>query len=177
MPVIVPVSPDMLERTGVRAALAYIRLGAAPDRLQPDDLREVQNRPSRGFPRWISKWLQWEMSIDELRATADRLDDFRVADKLLAFADDLELVADAVRSGTTRQVLRVIADSVGLGRALTQLDRSKGGQRESQVDDLDALIQVSDLHPDPVTFESWLRQRAGTTQATIAASCCRPSIA
>jgi DNA helicase-2/ATP-dependent DNA helicase PcrA len=157
VPVITAVSPDMLERTGVRAALAYIRLGASPDRLQPDDLCDVRNRPSRGFPKWITKWLQSEMSIDELRSTADRITDFRVSDKLARFADDLQLVADTVRMGTTRQVLSVIADTVGLGRALTLLDHSKGGQSESQVDDLDALIQVSDLHPDPVTFESWLR--------------------
>ena len=73
-------------------------------------------------------------------------------------ADDLEVVADAVRAGTTRQVLRVICRLGGAGSRLTLLDSSKGGQRESQVDDLDALIQVSDLHPDPVTFESWLRR-------------------
>ena len=91
-------------------------------------------------------------------STADRIDDYRVSDKLAWFADDLELVADAVRTGTTRQVLRVISDTVGLGRALTLLDSSKGGHGDSQVDDLDALIQVSDLHPDPATFESWLRR-------------------
>jgi DNA helicase-2/ATP-dependent DNA helicase PcrA len=76
---------------------------------------------------------------------------------LADFAEDLELVADAVRTGTTRQVLRTIVDLVGLGRALNMLDRSKGGHGESQVDELDALIQVADLHPDPTTFESWLR--------------------
>jgi len=158
VPVVPAVSREILERTGVRAALAYIRLGLSPDRLAPADLLEVRNRPSRGLPPWISKWLQWEMSIDGLRRTTDRIDDYKIGDKLLGLADDVELVADAVRTGTTRHVLKVIADDVGLGRALNLLDRSKHGRGESQLDDLEALIQVSDLHPDPATFEAWLRQ-------------------
>jgi DNA helicase-2/ATP-dependent DNA helicase PcrA len=157
----VPVSstlpPDVLERTGMRAALAYLRLGARPGQLQPDDLQEVQRRPSRGFPQWIAKWLQRPMSVDELRGTADRIDDVKVSAKLVDFADDLAAVARAVASGTTRSALRVVADDIGLGRAMSLLDGSKGGQTASQLDDLEALIQVADLHPDPVTFEGWLR--------------------
>ena len=42
--------PDVLERTGVRAALAYLRIGARPGRLRADDLVEVYRRPSRGLP-------------------------------------------------------------------------------------------------------------------------------
>ncbi len=161
VPVTTPASTDMLERTGVRAALAYIRLGASPDRLPPDDLQEVRNRPSRGLPKWITKWLQSEMSIAELRSTADLIHDYRVGDKLAQFAEELQLVADTMRTGTTRQVLKVIIEDVGLRRAMALLDRSKGGQSESQVDDLEALVQLADLHPDPVTFEPWLRQVLG----------------
>jgi DNA helicase-2/ATP-dependent DNA helicase PcrA len=40
---------------------------------------------------------------------------------------------------------------------MTLLDGSKGGQSGSQLDDLDALTQVADLHPDPAGFERWLR--------------------
>jgi DNA helicase-2/ATP-dependent DNA helicase PcrA len=41
---------------------------------------------------------------------------------------------------------------------MEMLDRSKGGEGSSQLDDIDALIQVADLHPDPAGFESWLRR-------------------
>ena len=148
---------DVLQRTGMRAALAYLRLGASPTRLQPDDLQEVLRRPSRGFPQWIGKWLQRTMSIADLRAVVDRIDDAKVGAKLEGLADDVQAVADAVAHGTTRQALAVIADDVGLAGAMSMLDGSKGGQTASQLDDLDALSQVADLHPDPATFEAWLR--------------------
>jgi DNA helicase-2/ATP-dependent DNA helicase PcrA len=164
----------MLERTGVRAALAYLRLGRAPEQLRPDDLQEVQRRPSRGFPPWIAKWFQRPMSIDDLRGLSDRIDDVKIGAKVEAFADDLVVVADAMRSLTTREVLGVIADDVGLGGAMTLLDGSKGGQSGSQLDDLDALTQVADLHSDPATFEHWLRgvfghprDDVGVTLATV----------
>jgi DNA helicase-2/ATP-dependent DNA helicase PcrA len=157
VPVSSTLSADVLERTGVRAALAYLRLGASPDRLQPGDLTEVLRRPSRGFPQWISKWFQRTMSIDELRTISERIDDAKVGAKVLGLADDLAAVAEAVANRTTRQALGVIADGVGLGGAMSLLDRSKGGQTASQLDDLDALVQVADLHPEPATFERWLR--------------------
>jgi DNA helicase-2/ATP-dependent DNA helicase PcrA len=157
VPVSSNVNVDMLDRTGVRAALAYLRLGSMPEQLRPDDLQEVQRRPSRGFPPWISKWLTRPMSIDELRAIADRIDDVKVGAKVEGLADDLLVVAQAVRTKTTREVLRVIADDIGLGGAMTLLDSSKGGQSGSQLDDLDGLTQVADLHPDPSTFGRWLR--------------------
>jgi DNA helicase-2/ATP-dependent DNA helicase PcrA len=158
IPVSSTLSPDVLDRTGVRAALAYLRLGADPQRLRPDDLTEVLRRPSRGFPNWISKWFRRDMSIDELRTITDRIDDAKVGAKVQALADDLEAVAGAVAGGTTRGALHVIADDVGLGGAMSLLDGSKGGQTASQLDDLDALVQVADLHPEPATFEPWLRR-------------------
>ncbi len=157
VPVNSTVSAAMLDRTGIRAALAYLRLAAAPDRMQPEDLQEVLRRPSRGLPPWISKWLQRTMSIDDVRGIAERLDDEKVSAKVLGLADDLDVVAEAAVGGTTREVLAVVADDVGLGGAMSLLDGSKGGQTGSQLDDLDALVQVAALHPEPASFESWLR--------------------
>jgi DNA helicase-2/ATP-dependent DNA helicase PcrA len=157
VPVASTLPHDVLQRTGVRAALAYLRLGASPQRLAPDDLQEVLRRPSRGFPQWIGKWFSRSMSIDELRSVAGRIDDAKVGAKVEALADDLAVVADAVARKTTRAALAVIADGVGLAGAMSMLDGSKGGQTGSQLDDLDALAQVADLHPSPATFEGWLR--------------------
>ncbi|HSB85685.1 MAG TPA: HRDC domain-containing protein, partial [Ilumatobacteraceae bacterium] len=174
VPVASALPRDILERTGVRAALAYLRLGSSPRRLQPVDLREVLRRPSRGLPTWIEKWLTRPMDIADLCRVADKLDDAKVADKVRHLAVDIQSVIDAVESGTTRTALLVIRDRIGLGGAMSLLDSSKGGQAASQLDDLEAILQVADLHPEVSTFESWLRDvlnRApdgeGVTVATI----------
>ena len=165
---------DLLERTGVRAALAYLRLGTNPSAMQPDDIVDVLRRPSRGLPQWFAKWLRGSMSVESVRAIADRIDDLKVVPKVQALADDLALVVRACAGGTTRRVLEVVRDEVGLGGAMQLLDVSKGGQTASQLDDLDALLEVADLHPDPAGFEPWLRgvlarptDDAGVTLSTV----------
>jgi DNA helicase II / ATP-dependent DNA helicase PcrA len=158
VPVTSTLGPEVLERTGVRAALAYLRIAAEPGAIDPADVVEVYRRPSRGLPAWFPKWLRGRLDTGELRRVAAKLDDGRVGDKVHALADDIELVVDAARGGaTTRQLLTVVRDGVGLGGAMRLLDGSKGGQTASQLDDLEALEQVADLHPDPTTFEGWLR--------------------
>lgn len=152
---------EVLTRLGVRAALAYVRLACSPQSLDRDDLVEIYRRPSRGLPEWIVKWFRPGMSIDALRAVGDRIDDDKVAVKLASIADDLDVLASLVRRGRpTRRVLQAIRVQVGLGEAMAQLDRSKG-EGSSQLDDLEALEQVADLHPAPETFEVWLRQLLG----------------
>jgi len=155
IPVRSTVGPDLLERTGARAALAYLRIATEPQAIAPADLAEVYRRPSRGLPRWITKWFRRPMTVAEVAAIASRIDDAKVADKVTALAADLGVVARAGR--TTRQVLEVVRDQVGLGEAMAGLDRSKGGEGSSQLDDLEALIQVADLHPALDGFEAWLR--------------------
>ena len=167
--------PDVLDRTGVRAALAYLRIGADPDRIDGDDVIEVYRRPSRGFPNWITKWLRGTFTLARLRAIGDRIDDTKVAAKMGDLVDDLALVAKAAADGTTREVLAVVKDRVGLGGAMGLLDASRAGEGgSSHLDDLEALEQVAGLHPDPATFESWLRtvfrreaEPGGVTLSTI----------
>jgi len=157
----VPVSsilrPDVLARTGVRAALAYLRIAAEPERLDPADLGEVHRRPSRGLPRWIDKWLGRCRSIEDVERAADRIDDLKVSAKLSELAADLRQLGERARGATTREVLENVRDDVGLGRAVDLLDASGGGEGQSHRDDLDALLQVADLHPDAAGFEPWLR--------------------
>jgi DNA helicase-2/ATP-dependent DNA helicase PcrA len=50
-----------------------------------------------------------------------------------------------------------VRDDIGLGSAMTLLD-SSGGASGSHLDDLEALLQVADLHPDAASFEAWLRR-------------------
>jgi len=55
------------------------------------------------------------------------------------------------------------------------LDGRPGAEGSSHLDDLDALLQVADLQPDPDRFETWLRQaldgpRAGADDPTAGAA-------
>jgi DNA helicase-2/ATP-dependent DNA helicase PcrA len=156
----VPVSSilraDALTRTGLRAALAYVRIAADPRAVDPADLLEVYRRPSRGLPNWIDRWLGRCRTVDDVARAATRIDDAKVADKLAGLATDLAALADVAGSSTTRAVLEHVRDTIGLGQAVDLLDASGGGG-ESHRDDLDALLQVADLHPDPGGFEPWLR--------------------
>ncbi len=166
--------PDILDRLGVRAALAYLRLACSAGALDRDDLVEVYRRPSRGLPEWIVKWFRSGMTLAALEGVAERIDDEKVAIKVVSLATDIGLVTRLVARGKpTREVLAAIRGRVGLGEAMEQLDRSKS-EGSSQLDDLEALEQVADLHPDPATFESWLRglltrerNRDGVTLASI----------
>jgi DNA helicase-2/ATP-dependent DNA helicase PcrA len=157
VPVTSTLRPDVLRRTGLRAALAYLRIAASPERFSGDDLLEVRRRPSRGLPNWADKWLGRCRSVSDVAVAAGRIDDVKVSDKLAELANDLGEVARRAQAGPTREVLEYVLDGVGLGHAVELLDASGGGDGPSHRDDLEALIQVADLHPDPGGFEPWLR--------------------
>ena len=165
---------SVLQRLGVRAALAYLRIATDPTALEPSDLIEVQRRPSRGLPQWADKWLGRCRSIDDVRRAGERIDDSKVAGKLEGLASDLDLLAAAAAGGaTTRRLLTAVRDDVGLGSAMTLLD-STGVAAASHLDDLEGLLQVSDLHPDPAGFAAWLhaafsqeRADGGVTLSTV----------
>lgn len=153
------VSPDVLERTGVAAALAWLRVAVDPANLIGSDLDLIRRRPSRGFPMWISKWFANCRSLDDLRRVAGKIDDARVSGRVGEMADDIARLAARAEAGDdARALLEFVRDRIGLGSAMEMLDGSKGTQATaSHLDDLEALIQVSDLHSDPHTFEPWLR--------------------
>ncbi len=158
----VPVSsvlrPDVLERTGMRAALAYLRIAAAGDAIGTTDVVEILRRPTRGLPPWFTDRLRRRVrwSLAQLVALADQVPG-KDAPKVLRLVDDLHVVVDAGRAGTTRDVLETVRDDIGLGTAMGLLDRTGGGQGSSHLDDLDGLLGVADLHADPGGFETWLR--------------------
>ncbi len=158
IPVWAPIGPEMLDRTGVAAALAWLRIADDPGAVDPADLSTVARRPSRGFPRWIDKWLGRCHSIQDVGRIAGRIDDERVAVKVGDLAADLDRAAE-LDAPTTRRVLEFVRDEIGLGGAMSLLDGSKGGQAAaSHLDDLEALLQVADLHPDLDGFDRWLRE-------------------
>ncbi len=164
----------VLSRLGVRAALAYLRIATDPEHVRGTDLMEVHRRPSRGLPQWATKWLERCSSVDDVRRAAARIDDPKVGAKLDDLAQDLDrLVRTAARGATSRDLLTAVRDDIGLGSAMTLLD-SSGGASGSHLDDLEALLQVADLHPDAASFEPWLRRsfhrarvEGGVTLSTI----------
>ena len=156
VPVASILHPDVLNRTGLRAALAYVRIAAGADRIDPRDLIEVYRRPSRGLPNWIERWLGRCGSVEDVQRAAGRIDDVKVAAKVDGLASDLVKLAALAHSGSTRSILEHVRDAVGLGQAVELLDAT-GLAGESHRDDLEALLQVADLHPDPGGFEPWLR--------------------
>lgn len=150
--------PEVLERTGLRAALAYLRIATAGDAIDPRDIVEVMRRPTRGLPQWFPDRLErrTHWSVAQLRSVADQVPDKEAA-KVLRLADDLAAVVASARGGTTRRVLEVVRDQVGLGSAMTLLDQTGAAQGSSHLDDLEGLLGVADLHPEPAGFEPWLR--------------------
>jgi DNA helicase-2/ATP-dependent DNA helicase PcrA len=153
---------EVLQRTGLRAALAYLRIAVAGDAIDPRDIVEIMRRPTRGLPQWFPDRLERRTSWSpaQLRTIADQVPDKEAA-KVLHLADDLALVVGAARGGTTRSILELVRDQIGLGSAMSMLDQTGAAQGSSHLDDLEGLLGVADLHPDPAGFEPWLRALFG----------------
>ncbi len=158
------VGPEVLSRTGASAALAYLRMGLAPDDIAAGDVSATVRRPSRRIARNVLEMMTRRptTSVTALRRLAEWLsgDD---SERVAGYVDDIGLVADAVAGGDTAAVLALIRTGIGLDSALDALDASRGSaDRSAHGDDLWALEQVAALHPDPATFEPWLRQVLST---------------
>ena len=170
----VPVSSilraDILGRTGLRAALAYLRIAAAPDAVDPDDLSEVHRRPSRGLPHWIDKWLG-ALPVGRRRRAGVAAHRRRQGGRQARRPGGRPHGRGrrSARDGTTRTVLEYVRDERRARRGdRVGSTRSGGGEGQSHRDDLDALLQVADLHPDPAGFAPWLRAAAAPARPTTA---------
>ncbi|HYX44691.1 MAG TPA: ATP-dependent DNA helicase UvrD2 [Acidimicrobiales bacterium] len=154
------VGPEVLSRTGSSAALAYLRMGLAPDDIAAADVSATVRRPSRKIARNVLEMMTRRptTSVGALRRLAQWLsgDD---AERVAGYVDDIHRVAEAVVRSDTASVLDLVRTGIGLDTALEALDSSRGtADRSAHGDDLWALEQVAALHPDPATFEPWLRQ-------------------
>jgi hypothetical protein len=99
-----------------------------------------------------------QLGVAGLQRLAGRLKT-RDGDKVLGFVSDVQTVRRSASSGTTTAVLRAVRDDIGLDRAMELLEGSRRRlDRSAQTDDLDALVALAALHPEPEGFEDWLRQ-------------------
>lgn len=152
-----PLDRRVLDRTGVRTALAWLRLGLGPGDITRADATETIRRPSRRISRNVADMVtkRPHTSVHDIRRLAERLTGGDV-DKLRGYAADIEAVAAAVPRGTAA-VLAAVRTRVGLGQAMDTLDASRAeADRSSHGDDLRALEQAAALHPEPATFGEWL---------------------
>ena len=158
-----PVGPWFLERTGVAAVLAWLRLattGAA--RLPADALATAARRPPRGISPRVVEWIAEQHNMGALRRLAGRISDERTAGRVSDFADDLERVGGMARDGAdTLRLLEAIQHGTDLAASLDErLDASRRTvDRSAHGDDLRALMSVAAHCADPAAFEDWLRRR------------------
>ena len=167
---------EFLERTAVRAALAWLRIATAKGDFSPADVAEALRRPSRPLHPRIATWVGEQSSLVGLRRLVGRISTERDADTVEKFASDIERLQRLVTSrGTTAQAMAALRDTMGLANSIAKLDANRHGMnRAAQNDDLTAIAQLAALQPDPAKFESWLRaalankwQADGVTLATV----------
>jgi hypothetical protein len=157
-----PLDPQVLGRTGIRTALAYLRLGLDPERMQKADVLDTLNRPARKVKSAVQPFLQrsnlWSMG--QLEQVLDSLDGVQ-HERFAGYLGDLHHLTHEITAGAdTARCLWTIRNRIGLGEAMEALDSSTTRpEGSSHGDDLDALQQLADDHPDPVTFRERLVER------------------
>jgi DNA helicase-2/ATP-dependent DNA helicase PcrA len=167
IPVVGGVGQEFMERTAVRAALAWLRLATSKGALSPTDVAEALRRPSRSMSPRIADWVGEQTSVDALKRLAARITTEKDAATVLDFAADIEVLqTKAGRNVPTAQLFAVLRDQMGLAKSIATLDLHRQGMnRAAQNDDLVALAQLAELQPDPKAFEGWLRAALSTRAA------------
>ncbi|MDE0132698.1 MAG: ATP-dependent DNA helicase UvrD2 [bacterium] len=149
----------LLQRTTMRAALAWIRLTLDPESMSRRDLLEAVRRPARRINRLASELIPaGDTSIRELAALGRGLDE-RKAATWRRFVEAIEDGARAAARGKSGLLLDYLSSEVGLGRVAHSLDSRRGrADRSTHTDDLVALRRTAALYEDLPTFETELRR-------------------
>ena len=166
------VSPGLLDRTVMRAAMAWMRLALNPDEMWRRDVLEAARRPSRRLNRLSAELVPdgLPISLAGLARLGRNLED-RHGRSWSRWIDDIELALTAARTGRSGPVLDVLIDEVGLGGAADLLDRGRARvDRAAHSDDLVALRRAAAIYRDLESFEdrlrSLLRRTAGPSEAS-----------
>jgi DNA helicase-2/ATP-dependent DNA helicase PcrA len=157
----------LLNRTTMRATLAWIRLALDPESMKRTDLMEAVRRPARRINRLASELIPGRnLSLDRLARLGSGLDE-RKANTWRRFVNDIEQASQVARQGRSDVLLDYLAGEVGLGRVAQALDahRSKA-DRSTHTDDLIALRRTATLYKDLPTFEERLRALLGKGRST-----------
>ena len=152
------VDTSMLRRTGVRAALAYLRLARNPGATSSADLSEALRRPSRKLRRELMQKASLCKSTFELQRFAARQDPWPKS-QLEELISDLNLLQTRLARRGIVDFFRTLREDTGFLGALEQLDSSSlWASTSSHRDDLLALEQTAAYYPGPPAgeFEDWL---------------------
>lgn len=166
VPIAGGVGGEFMDRTAIRAALAWLRLASGRP-FASTDLGEALRRPSRALHPRIRDWVGEQRDIDGLLALAGRLTNEKDAARVEEFASDIVRLQSLVSGrAPTRRLIATLSDDIGLGGAVATLDRTRTGMnRSAQGDDLRSLGQLASLHDDVATFDSWLRDQLMTRRS------------
>jgi DNA helicase-2/ATP-dependent DNA helicase PcrA len=161
VPVARPIGVDrsMLERSGVGAALSWLRLATAPaQRLRADDLRMAVRRPPRSLHPRIADWVCEQRSVKDLYALAGRLNKEREAQIVTELAADIEQLRERADGGAAAvELLDEIYHTIGLLGAASQLDQSqRTARRAAHADELAAIRALAAIGPDADQLEAWI---------------------
>ena len=149
---------DFLKSTGVESVLAWLRLAVRSEQLAGTDIKLAARRPARGISPKVREWMGEQTTVDGLDRLARRMDE-KTSPKVVDFNRDIERIVKFAERGTTSAIIEFIRTEIGLDRALATLDASHLDQNgTSNSDSLRSLIALGRQHPDPKTFESWLRK-------------------
>src|SRR5690606_13855820 len=159
VPIAGGVGGEFVDRTAIRAALAWLRLSSGAP-FAPDDLGEALRRPSRALHPRVRDWVAEQRDTDGLLRLARRLTSDKDTTKVEEFVGDIERLQAMYRGrSSTKRLVEVLIDEIGLGGTVATLDRSRTGMnRSAQGDDLRALGKLAALHDDATTFAAWLRE-------------------
>jgi len=154
---------SVLDRTLLRATLAWIRIALDPGAMARNDLFQAIRRPGRGLTRLFTDAIdrrRGPFTIGGIEELGIDLDSKR-RKRWDSFCDDIRLAASSATS--TSLLLDTLADDIGLSSAAAALDATRNlADRSGQTDDLIALQRIAGLHEDPEGFEPWLRERLAT---------------
>jgi len=156
------VGPELLGRTGIRTALAYLRCAADPDHISDADLADTLRRPARRLTGVVRSGPHGTSLTRLSRQVSGADAEHREA--LHRYVDELALLTSLVRDGAdSATVLRTVRDRIGLGASLDAVDGTRlRPEGSSHGDDLDALLEVAALEPDPRTLPDRLAARLAT---------------
>ena len=159
VPVSSRISPGLLSRSAMRAAIAWIRLALNPDEMWRQDLLEAFRRPSRRLNRLSSELIPSgaPLTRPDLARLAENLE-VRHAQSWARWMDDLQRLVGAADAGGTVGALEELIEGIGLGRAAGLLDRGRSRvDRSAHSDDLVALRRCARVYGAPASFEENLR--------------------
>lgn len=152
----------LLNRTTMRATLAWIRLALDPESMTRGDLLEAVRRPARRINRLASELIPaGRTSLGVLAKLGDGLDE-RKANTWQRFAQAIEEASQVAKQSKSAVLLDYLSGELGLGRVAGSLDSRRGrADRSTHTDDLVALRRASTVYRNLSTFEVRLRELLG----------------